>query len=99
MNKIGKLLIGIIGLCFSSLFLSRYNIEYNENKKILTEQAILEYEKDVSEGKDITSKNYVPEDKNYDNVFSSGGRKLSQEIEKSIQKLLKFMIQYLSSLE
>ena len=99
MNRIGKVLIQVLIIFFLSLFLSKYNMEYNENKKILTEQAIVEYEKDVREGKDILAKKYQPEEKNYNNKAANMGRKLSSVIEKVFQKGFDCFMRYLNYLQ
>ena len=43
----------IIVIMFISLYLSRFNIETYENKRLLTESAIIKYEQDLKEGKNI----------------------------------------------
>ena len=92
MNKIIKLLIIIITIFFLSLYFSNYNNEYYETKTYLTEEAIRNYEKDLKEGKNITSNNYVPKEKDYNNNFSKLGLKSSNLIEKIITKALKYLV-------
>ena len=98
MNKTGKMIFQILLILFFSLYISKYTVTDNENKKILTEKAILEYEQDLKEGKDITSKNYQIKEKNYNNKMSNLGRNLSKVIEKVFNKSFDTMIKYLNYL-
>ena len=92
MNRVIKIIIIIIAIFFLSLYFSNYNNEYYENKTYLTEEAIRKYEKDLKEGKTITSNNYVPTEKNYNNNFSKIGIKTSSFIENVINKTLKYIV-------
>ena len=95
MNKIVKVILIVLSIFFLSLYFSNYNNEYYENKTYLTEEAIKDYEKDLKEGKNITSNNYVPKDKNYNNNFSKIGIKTSNIIESIINKTLKYLVKNL----
>ena len=92
MNRVIKVLIIVITIFFLSLYFSNYNNEYYETKTYLTEEAIRNYEKDLKEGKNITSNNYVPKEKEYNNSFSKLGLKSSNLIEKIIRKTLKYLV-------
>ena len=52
-----------------------------ENEVELTNQAILQYEKDLKSGKIIDSKNYLPPKKNYSNRASKLGVKASNLVD------------------
>lgn len=95
MNKIIKVIL--IGICivFLSLYFSNYNNNYYETKTYLTEEAIKEYENDLKKGKSITSKNYIPKEKNYNNKVSEIGIKASAFLDKIINKSLKYLVKYL----
>ena len=67
MNKILKLLGIILIILFLSLYFSKYNNNYYENKNNLTDEAIKRYEKDLKEGKNIDPNNYIVQEKNYNN--------------------------------
>lgn len=95
MNKIIKVILIGISIFFLSLYFSTYNNTYYETKAYLTEEAIKKYEKDLKEGKNITSKNYIPEEKNYNNKVSKLGLKTSNFIDKLINKSLKYLAKYL----
>lgn len=99
MNKIGKGIIQVLMILFISLFFSKYTIEYNENKKVLTEQAIIEYEQDLKEGKDIVSKNYQVKEKDYNNRIAKIGRKVSSIIEKTFKKGFDYLMKCLEYLQ
>jgi len=99
MNKFGKLLIQVLLILFLSLFLSKYSIDVNENKRILTEQAIEEYEKDLKEGKEIVSEKYHIKEKDYNNKVAKTGRKISSMIEKTFHKGFSYLMKYLEYLQ
>ena len=89
----------IIMILFISLYLSRFNIETYENKRLLTEEAIIKYEQDLKEGKNILEKSYIPEEKNYNNKPSQIGRKVSNTIESSFKKALKILMKILNEMQ
>ena len=95
MNKTIKIILIIITIFFLSLYFSNYNNTYYQNKTNLTEEAIRKYEKDLKDNKIITSKNYIPKEKNYNNKASSIGLKSSNLIEKIINISLKYLSKYL----
>ncbi|MBQ6323694.1 MAG: hypothetical protein IJI22_02550 [Bacilli bacterium] len=98
MKKIFKLIMLILIIFFLSLYFSRINY-YQENKTILTDKAIKQFEKDLQEGRQIDSKNYIEEEKNYNNKPSKIARKTSHFIENSFSKSLKYLMHYLETLE
>lgn len=95
MNKLLKIIVIIIIIFFLSLYFSNYNNDYYENKTYLTEEAIKKYEKDLKDGKNITSNNYVPKDKDYNNNASKIGLNSSNLIDKIINTSLKYLSKYL----
>ena len=95
MNRILKVILAIIVILFLSLYFSNYNNSYYETKTYLTEEAIKKYEKDLKEGKNITSNSYIPKDKDYNNKASIIGVKTSNFIENIIDKSLKYIAKYL----
>ncbi len=99
MNKLLQVLFWITIVFFFSLFFSKYNNNYYENKKILTEEAIHTFEEDLKAGKEINPSNYLIKEKNYNNTASKLGRKASSWIEKGFQKILKIMMNYLNELQ
>lgn len=68
--------------------------EYTESKKsTLTEDAIKRFEEDVSAGKKISAKDYLSEEKNYNNNLSHIGMKISNYIEKGFNKIMNSIFQ------
>ena len=98
MNKTLKVLGVILVIMFLSVYFSRYNNNYYANQNILTEEAIIKFEQDIKEGKDITVSSYLKEEKNYDNKLSEIGLKISNEIETGFKKGLKFIFKCMEGL-
>lgn len=91
----GKNIARVVGVTLIILFVALYltqvtgYYEYTESKKTtLTKDAIKRFEKDVAEGKEIAAKNYLEEEKNYNNKLSTVGMKLSKVIEKGFNKVM-----------
>ena len=98
MNKTIKLLGSLLVIMFLSVYFSRFNSSYYENKNILTEEAIIQFEKDVKEGKNINVSTYLKEEKDYSNKASSIAMKTSNFIESGFKKTLKLLFKALSGL-
>ena len=98
MNKTIKILGLLLVIMFLSVYFSRYNTNYYENRNVLTEEAILKFENDVKEGKNININSYLKEEKDYNNKLSTIGIKTSNIIEKSFKKTLKFLFKQLGGL-
>lgn len=97
MNNIFKILGLLIIVFFLSLYFSKYNNDYYENKNDLTEEAIKKYEKDLKDGKSINSNNYKKEEKNYNNKASIIGLKASKLIEDTFSYGLKHIVKYIDN--
>lgn len=97
MKRLIKLIGIILLIFFIALYLSSYNTSYYENKNILTEEAIKRFEKDLKEGKKINVNNYIEKEKNYNNKVSTYTLKLSNLIDKCINKSLKLVLKYLEN--
>ena len=95
MKNLIKLLFIVFLIFFLSLYFSNYNNSYYENKKILTDEAIERFEKDLKEGKEINAKDYLPKEKDYNNKASKLGIEISNVIEKTFKKSLKIFMKYL----
>lgn len=90
-NNILKFTFIILILLFIGLYISQVTgyYEYTESKKTtLTKDAINRFEKDVKEGKEISAKNYLEEEKEYNNKVSKLGITVSNLIEKSFNKTM-----------
>ncbi len=97
MNKLLKVIGLLIIIFFLSLYFSKYSSNYYNDKTNLTEEAIKRYEKDLKEGKNINSSNYIIEEKNYNNKASIIGLKTSKLIENTFSYGLKHIIKYLDN--
>ena len=97
MNKLLKVIGLLIIIFFLSLYFSKYSSNYYNDKTTLTEEAIKRYEKDLKEGKNINSSNYIIEEKNYNNKASIIGLKTSKLIENTFSYGLKHIIKYLDN--
>lgn len=97
MKRLIKLIGIILLIFFLALYLSSYNTSYYENKNILTEDAIKRFEKDLKEEKKINVNNYIEKEKNYNNKVSTYTLKLSNLIDKCINKSLKLVLKYLEN--
>ena len=90
-NNILKFTFIILILLFIGLYISQVTgyYEYTESKKTtLTKDAINRFEKDVKEGKEISAKNYLEEEKEYNNKVSKLGITVSNLIEKIFNKTM-----------
>ena len=99
MNRLIKMMGVVLFILFLSLYLSKYNNDYYENRRVLTEEAMERFEKDMKNGKKINASNYLPKEKNYNNRVSKMGIESSKFIEKFFSKSLHFMMKYLDSIQ
>lgn len=95
MKNIFNIFLIILIVLFLSLYFSRYYNSYYENKNILTEDAIKKFEDDLKNGREISINNYIKEDKNYNNKVCLLGLKISNFIDKSFNKILKYILKHL----
>ena len=98
MNKTIKIIGIVLFIMFLSVYFSRYNTNYYENRNVLTEEAIVKFEQDIKEGKDISINTYLKEEKDYNNKASTIGLKLSQGIEIGFKKSLKLLFKCMEGL-
>ncbi len=98
MNKTIKIIGVILVVMFLSVYFSRYNTNYYENKNVLTEEAIIKFEQDLKEGKNISVSSYLKEEKEYDNKLSEIAIKISNGIETGFKKGLKFLFKCMEGL-
>ena len=98
MNKTIKIIGIVLFVMFLSVYFSRYNTNYYENRNVLTEEAIVKFEQDIKEGKDISINTYLKEEKDYNNKASTIGLKISQGIEIGFKKSLKLLFKCMEGL-
>ncbi len=90
-KNIFRLVFLVLIILFIALYLTQLTgyYEFQESKKSsLTKDAIERFEKDVKEGREIVAKNYLVEEKNYQNKASSLGMKVSGLIEKGFNRAM-----------
>jgi len=93
--------IGIVAL-YLLLYFSYKNGYYrdiNNEKKILTEEKIKEYEEDLKNGVDVTKKEYVVVAPSYDNNLTRGFLKISKTIESGFDKTIKYIFKKLNKMD
>lgn len=91
----GKNVARLVIFCLFSLFLCLYVTQAlgyyeftNYKKTTLTTKAIERFEADVKEGKKIDAKDYIEEEKNYNNLLSKTSLTISNTIEKTFDTLM-----------
>lgn len=87
-NFVFVLTIVLFGIYMALYYMAETGYyEYKEyNKMIVTEEAMKQFERDISEGKDVSVENYITPQKNYENKVSNLGLKTSQSLEKFMTK-------------
>lgn len=98
--------LDIVLLFLFSVFLILYlsnNSAYSEyktyEKSMITKESILEFEKDISSGNDVTLKDYVTTDSNdYTNTFNNIGYQTGKMVEKIMNEGIKKTLKILGSL-
>ena len=92
------LLLIIFGMLYVAGKTGYYERNTNKNT-ILTKEAIIAFEKDVSDGKPVDIKDYINENtNNYENNYSILGHTISEVIETIINDSVKWIIKFLESL-
>ena len=89
------LVVAYLFLYFS--YRNGYYARRNEKTSILTESKIKEYENDLKNGVDVSSKSYVVVRDSYDNTYSRLLLKVSNKIEKGFDKAIKFIFKRISN--
>ena len=70
---------------------------WNNERKILTEEMIKEYEEDLKNGVDVTNKEYTVVKKDYSNAYTKSLLKVSKKIENSLDRIIKYFFNKLGS--
>ncbi len=73
-----------------------YEYKLNE-KKVLTEEQIKNFENDVNSGNVIDITDYIIPEKDYDNVFTKTNRKISQYISRGFEESFKYLFRYIDN--
>lgn len=96
------IVIALLFIIFLILYISGETGYYEykvHTKTILTEEAVKEFEKDISEGKNVKLENYIKTEKvDYSNPVSNTGYNAGLIIEKFMNKGIKKTVKILNSL-
>lgn len=101
MKKGLKIILIIVIFLYLALFFAYKNGYYrniNMERKILTEEKIQEYENDLSNGVDVSKKEYLTIKPNYDNGYTRFSLKISSKIEHFFQNFIKLFFNKISKL-
>lgn len=100
LTRLLKYVILMLFITFSALYFSEASgyFEYKNRKKtVMTNEQIKQFEKDVSEGKNVDLKDYLDiNNRNYQNKISKTGLAISSSSEKVIQKIIEETFKVLS---
>ena len=97
--KYFKIVVFLLIIMFLGLFFAYQNglgERWNNERKVLTEDMIKEYEEDLKKGVDVTKKEYVVTKPTYSNVYSSNILKVSKKIEEGINRVIKYFFKKVS---
>ena len=78
-----KTLFILVFLLFLALFIASKTGYYEKSvkdKTYLTNKKLKEFEKDISEGKNVDAKDYFPKEVDYSNVFTISANNISNKI-------------------
>lgn len=96
------IVIALLFIIFLILYISGETGYYEykvHTKTVLTEEAVKEFEKDISEGKNVKLENYIKTEKvDYSNPVSNTGYNAGLIIEKLMNKGIKKTVKILNSL-
>ena len=73
----------LVFLLYLALFMASKTGYYEKSikdKTYLTNNKIKEFEKDVSEGKNVDAKSYLPKNVDYSNIFTKSANNISNKI-------------------
>lgn len=78
-----KTLFILVFLLYLALFIAGKTGYYEKSvkdKTYLTNKKLKEFEKDISEGKNVDAKDYFPKEVDYSNVFTKSANNISNKI-------------------
>ena len=90
----------IIIILFIGLYLIYQNGYYEKvtrDKIMLTNEQIEKFEQDIVDGKDVSLEKYVDNSKNYTTKVGNISLKVSNKVEKGLNKVIKFIFNKISS--
>ncbi len=90
-KHVARFVIFSLFLLFIGLYITQalgYYEFTNAKKTTLTNFAIEKFEKDVKEGKKLDAKDYIEEEKQYNNIISKASLTISNTIEKTFDVVM-----------
>ena len=78
-----KTLFILVFLLFLAIFIASKTGYYEKSvkdKTYLTNKKLKEFEKDISEGKNVDAKDYFPKEVDYSNIFTKSANNISNKI-------------------
>jgi len=97
-----KFIFYVLIIIFGCLYFAGQTGYYESklsNSSRLTKEAIMEFEKDVAEGKPVDIKDYIEKDNNdYKNTYSNLGYKISNAIDVTLNDGVGFIVKLLKAL-
>ena len=82
-HNLFKTLFILVFLLFLALFIASKTGYYEKSvkdKTYLTNKKLKEFEKDISEGKNVDAKDYFPKEVDYSNIFTKSANNISNKI-------------------
>lgn len=83
-----------IGGCFLLLFLTTFFLSISgyyegvKNRRVISDEALQQFEKDVLNGEKIVASNYITEQENYDNLLSRMAIRIGDLISNIFRKIM-----------
>lgn len=101
-NKNVKRIFYLLLILFITLYFANKTGYYEsrlQSKTNLTKEAILKFEQDVADGKEVDINNYIDTSvKEYNNKYSSLGLNISNLIDKGINKSIEWILKIIKTL-
>lgn len=96
--KIGLIIIIFLYLILFFSYKNGYYRNINEEKRVLTDEKIKEYEEDLANGIDVTQKEYIVVTPSYDNKITRGFLKISNIVEQSLDRVIKYVFKKINKM-
>lgn len=96
--KYGMLLIIILFLGLYFIYSNGYYEKLQNDKMILTNNQIEQFEEDLKNGVDITLESYLDNDINYQTKTGGFSLKISNKVENIVDSTIKFIFRSLSNI-
>ena len=96
-----KTLFILVFLLFLALFIASKTGYYEKSvkdKTYLTNKKLKEFEKDISEGKNVDAKDYFPKEVDYSNIFTKSANNISNKIGLVVKKKKKNIWDFIKTL-